>query len=254
LGTCCSSALAHGDAGFGQGLPHPAQVLRSREDLVRVPLRPDVLRPRLQGLQHQFVLRHLGPLHLDHALQVEHPGHGPGLRQAALVAVEHRPDFRRGAVAVIRGRPDQNGHPSRAVPLVSDLLVVLSPHRPGAAGDGTLDVLVGHPRVPGAVDGVPQPDVGLRVPPALPRGHDDLPGQLAEQPPPDFVHLLLLDADVVPLGVPCHTRHLACPRPRRRSYRSCTVTVAVCTVPSGPVAATVMRYRAPENRRGDSTV
>src|SRR5437667_2205690 len=138
----------------------------------------------------------------DDTLLLELPG---DRRQRAAQLVEDASDLGRRAVPDIgHGRHD-HGHVRRAKALVRDLLVLLCVGpSPGRALDRTLDVLLRHRVVTGLVDGDPQAVVGIRVAATLPRGGDDLAGQLGEERATLRVVGALLSLDLRPLAVPGH--------------------------------------------------
>ena len=144
---------------------------------------------------------------IDHqlALLLEDPGDRPRLAQRAAAGGEGVAHLGPRAVAVVGERLDEHGHPARAVALVGhrlDGLGVLV--GAGSLRDRALDVVLGHPRVLGLLDGQCERRVALDVSPTLPGGHLDRPRELGEGSPALGVDRLLLVLDRGPFGVTGH--------------------------------------------------
>src|SRR5262249_15628995 len=135
-------------------------------------------------------------------LRSDHPAAAP---QSAPVAPEFFkgvPDLGGGAVPIIREYPDHDGDAAWGVALVRDLLVRLARKLPGSLLDGALDVVLGHVRLFGRLDGGLEAHVGLGIAAAIPGGDRDLAQDLREQLPTLNVGLALLTLDLRPPGMP----------------------------------------------------
>src|SRR5262249_38135730 len=135
---------------------------------------------------------------------VEHVRDRAGHSDVGPGPLEDLLDLAVGPVAVVGHHLHEHGDPTRAVPLVHDLVVGRPFQLAGAALDRLLDVVLGHGDGPGLVDGVPQREVHGGVAAAGPGGDDDVPAELAEQLAPLGVHHGLVSHDVLGVTVPCH--------------------------------------------------
>ena len=164
----------------------------------------DVLRPGVDG-DHQVVLAVALGVDDDHALLVEQVGHRARLAEVAAVLVERVADLGAGAVAVVRRGLHQQRHAARAVALVHDRLERVGvAARARALGDGALDVVLGHRRVLGLLDGQRERRVALDVAAALLGRHRDGARELGEELAPAGVDDRLLVLDPRPLGMTGH--------------------------------------------------
>ena len=137
---------------------------------------------------------------LDEADVLEEKLVAAGLTEHALL--EKIPDLGGGAVAIVGEHTDQDGDAAGRVPLVGDLLVRLTGQLSGALLDSALDVVLGHVRFFGRLDGGLESHVGLGITAAIPGGNRDFAQDLREQLPALHVGLALFALDLRPPGMP----------------------------------------------------
>src|SRR5690606_16066907 len=153
------------DAGGLEGPAHADDVAGLRDDLPGVAVVIDLFRAGLEHHLEEGVLlrsRRLGDD--DDPLAVEEVRDRARVGEAPTVAGQGRPDLGRGAVAVVGEALDEQGDTAGRIALVGDRLVVgRSGLVPGAALDGTVDVVVGDRGLLGLLDRIEEGRVARRV-------------------------------------------------------------------------------------------
>src|SRR5439155_14172211 len=113
-------------------------------------------------------------------------------------------NLRHRAVAVVSQGIDQDGDTARSVAFIGDLEQLGVVTAAGGTLDGALDVVGRHVVVARLLYCQAQPEVHLRVGPALLGGDRDLARQLGEQRTASNVGDALLPLDLRPLGMAGH--------------------------------------------------
>ena len=188
---------------------HVGELRRLGQDLEDAVLLGDVLGAGLDR-GHEVVLGVPLAVDDDQAALVEEVGDGAGLAEAAAVLAEQVADVGAGAVAVLGHRLDEQRDAAGRVGLVHDVLDRGGVGaRAGPLRDRALDVVLGHRRVLGLLDGELQRRVALELAPAVARGGRDRPRELREELAAPRVDDRLLVLDRRPLGVAGHLARLA---------------------------------------------
>src|SRR6266536_3245050 len=141
---------------------------------------------------------------LDDALLFEDPLDRAGLAELAVVSRERRPDLRGRAVAIVGRSLDHDRYAAGAVALVDDALELRALAAARRPIDRALDVGERHVHPARPVDGEAQPEIRIRIAPALAGGEHDLAGHLREDGAAFRVRGAFLALDLRPLRV---TRH-----------------------------------------------
>ena len=165
----------------------------------------NVFGARLKCHFHQLILGRLPFLDEDHALGMKSKRNGPGLGHVATVLLEGVPDDRGGSLHVFSQAINKNGHAASSVAFIANVLIgrPVSSFTTGLL-DGLLDGVLGHVDALGVFNGVPQPEVRVRIGIALLHCRHDRAARLAPGPALDCILPRLAMLDVRPLAVTGH--------------------------------------------------